>query len=166
MDIIRVHPKNFRFLFYLYHGSAAAGFITVVSFLLQIIPYDFYFIIGVLMIAIPFLLAPPELVILLKDHKLIFRHRTSCSTLSFKDILLVEASAYSVKIKDYKNSTLLEIHQKHFKNINLSELSEYLRDLLVGNKKVDPMRYTSVKFTEFKFVDRCKSILTRQSKNK
>lgn len=153
MDIIRVHPKNFKFLFYLYHGSAAVGFILIVSYLFQIIPYDLFFIMGILMISIPFFLSPPELIILSKERKLVFRHRISCSTLPFKVISQVEASAYSVKIKDYENSTLLEIHKKHFKNINLAELSEYLRNLLFGHKKIDPMRYTSVNFTGFKFID-------------
>lgn len=161
MDIIRVHPKNFKFKFYLYHVSATVGFILVAFFLLQIIPYEICFVIGFLMISIPFLLAPPELVILLKDRKLIFRHKISCSTLSFKDIFMVESSADSVKIKNYENSTLLEINKEHFKNINLAELSEYLIDLLFGSIKIDPMRFTSVKFTGFKFVDRCKSALMK-----
>jgi hypothetical protein len=153
MENIRVHPEGFKFLFFLYHGFAAAGFILVAGFLSQIIPYDISLIAGILMIAIPFLLVPPELIILLQDQKLIFRHRINFSTISFHDIARVEASASSVEIKNRENHTLMEIHKKHFKNIDLSELSEYIRDLLSGHRKVDPMKYTSVKFTGCRFLD-------------
>lgn len=161
MEIIRVHPKSFKFLFYFYHGSAAMGFILLTGFLLQIISCDISFIIGILMISIPFLLAPPELIILLKEQKLIYRHRINCSTIPFNDIFQIKTSACLLEIKNYEKSTLLKIHKKYFKNIDLPELSEYLRALLSGHQRVDPMRYTSVKFTGCKFLDRCKSAFAK-----
>jgi hypothetical protein len=157
MENIRVHPKGFKFLFFLYHGSAAVGFILVTGFLLKVVPYDISFFIGILMISIPFLLVPPELIVVLKDQKLIFRHGINCTTIPFKNILQVKTSACSVKIKDFGNNTLLEIHKEHFKNINLSELSEYIVDLLSGRHETDNMKYSSVKFTGCRFFEWCKS---------
>ncbi|MBU0768591.1 MAG: hypothetical protein KJ687_05845, partial [Proteobacteria bacterium] len=72
----------------------------------------------------------------------------------FKNISRVKTSACSVKIKNYENNTLLEIHKEHFKNINLSELSEYIVDLLSGRQEVDKMKYSSVKFTGCRFFER------------
>lgn len=95
----------------------------------------------------PFLLAPPELIILIRDQKMIFRHRINCKIISFKNISRVKTSECSIKIKNDENNTLLKIHKEHFKHIDLSELSDYIRTLLSGHQKVDPMRYTSVKFT-------------------
>jgi acyl carrier protein len=54
MEIIRVHPRGFRFLFFLYHGSAAMGLILLTGLFLKIISYDISFIVGILMISIPF----------------------------------------------------------------------------------------------------------------
>jgi hypothetical protein len=161
MENIRVHPKGFKFLFYLCHGSAAIGFIMLTGVLLQIIPTEDSLIIWLLMISIPFFVVPPELIILLKDQKLIFRNRMNYSMIPFKDISMVKASACSIEIKNHENNTLLEIHKKHFKNIDLLELSEYIRFLLSGNQKVDPMKYTSVKFTGCKFLAWCKSVLSK-----
>lgn len=157
MEIVRVHPKSFKFLFYLYHGSAAMGFLLLTGFILQIISHDISFVVGILMISVPFFLAPPELIILLKEQKLIFRHGVKCSTISFNDIFRIKTCACRIEIKNYEKKTLLSIHGEYFKNIDLQELSEYIRALMSGHQKVDPMRYTSVKFTGCKIPDRCKS---------
>jgi hypothetical protein len=146
MEIIRVHPRGFRFLFFLYHGSAAMGLILLTGLFLKIISYDISFIVGILMISIPFFLIPPELIILLKERKLIFRHGIKCSTISFSDISQIKTSASIIEIKNHEKSTLLTIQKEYFKNIDLQELSEYLRALIAGHQKVDPMRYTSVFF--------------------
>lgn len=161
MDIIRVHPKDFKFLFYLYHGSAAVGFMLLAGCMFQIIPCNISLIVGVLMVAFPFFMVPPELLIHLKDRKLIFRYRFNCSTISFKDISRVEASGCAVNIKNHENKTLLKINKKHFKHINLSELSEYIRDLLSGHSKIDPMKYTAIKFRGCKLIERCKAALDK-----
>jgi hypothetical protein len=156
MDIIRVHPKNFKALFYLYHGSAAVGLILLAGFMCRILPYNAGFIAGVLMVSIPFLMIPPELLIHIRDQKLIFRYRFNCSTISFKDISAVEASARSVVIKNHENLAILTIDHNYFKNIHPSDLSEYIRDLLSARRKTDPMKYTSVKYQGCRFIDWCK----------
>jgi hypothetical protein len=159
MEIVRVHPKGFKFFFYLYHGIAAVGFILTTGFLFQIIPYNSCFISGILMMSIPFLVVPPELTILLKDQKLIFRHRINCSTIAFEDISRVELSTCSVDLINCENNTLLKISSKYFKNIKLSELSEYIRGLLSGNREIDPARYAAVNFKGCKFIGWCISQL-------
>jgi hypothetical protein len=154
IDTIRVHPKGFRFLFYLYHGSAAVGFVLIAGSVLQIIPYDTIVILGLLMISIPFFLIPPELIFLLEKKKLIFRHGFYCATIPFKDIYKVETSVSSIEMKNLKNITLIEICKEHYKNIDLFELSNYIQVLLSGDQKVDPMKYTAVKFLGCGLLDR------------
>jgi hypothetical protein len=161
MDIIRVHPKGFRFLFYLYHGSAAVGFVLIAGSVLQIIPHDTIFIMGLLMISIPFFLIPPELIFLLEKKKLIFRHGFYCATIPFEDICKVETSVYSIEMKNLKNNTLIEIYKEHFKNIDLIELSKYIQVLLSGDQIVDPMKYTAVKFSGCGLLDRFTSAYGR-----
>ena len=157
MDTIRVHPKGFKFLFCLYHGSAAVGLALITSFLLQIIAYDICFLIGTLMVSLPFFLAPPEIIFLIKDQKMIFRHRISCTTIAFSNISQIKTSARLIEIVNTETQTLLKINKEHFKNIDIRELSEYIKELLFANQEIDPMKYTSVKITECKFIDRCKS---------
>ena len=161
MDIIRVHPKDFKTLFYLYHGSAAAGLILLAGFMSRVMPYNVGLIAGVFMVSLPFLMIPPELFIHLRDQKLIFRYRFNCSTISFKDIRKVEASARAVLIKNHENITLLTINKNHFKNIHPSELSEYIRDVLSGQRKPDPMKYTYVKLKGCRLIAWCKSALAK-----
>ena len=161
MDIIRVHPKGFRFLFYLYHGLAALGFALITSFLLQIIVYDIIFIIGILMVSIPFLLAPPELIFHVKDQNMIFRHRINYTTIAFNNISQIKTTANSIEIENIETRKLLKIEKKHFKNIDLKELSEYIKILLSARENVDPVKYTSVKISGCKIKDWCKSAFER-----
>ena len=162
MGNIRVHSNGFRFLFFLYHGSAATGFLLLGGCLFRLIPYDISILIGILMISIPFMMVPPELIVLLKEQKLIFRYRMNHVTVPFTDISHVEVSACSVVIKNRDNNPLLEIRKEHFKHINLFELSEYIRDLLSGDKKIDPVRFAAVQFNGCKFLGGRKSVIGKR----
>jgi hypothetical protein len=140
----------------LYHGVAFLGILLLVCFLLQVFPYDTILIIGISMVAIPYLLVPPELFLDLKKRELIFRNSISYTSISFDDIAQITTSKDLIDIKNHSGNINILIKKKHFKNIHLAELSQYIKDLLSENKTVDPIKYTSIKLPACGFFGLCK----------
>lgn len=157
MDTVRVHSKGFKFLFYFYHGCCLAGVLLVTGLISPVLPDDYDALVGFLMIVTPFFLAPPELIILFRERKVVFRRGLSSITLYFEDIAQIVGLAGCVEIKGRGGRTLLNISDVHFKKMNFFELAEYLEDLLSGRREVDYMKYTAVKFSGCKIIGWCKS---------
>ena len=157
MDTVRVHSKNYKFLFYFHHGCCMLGVILLSGLISPVFPDDYSSLIGFLMIVTPFFLAPAELIILSKEQKVIFRRGLSSITVYYEDISQIIGSEYCVDIKGVDGRTLLNISDIHFKKIDFFELAEYLQDLLSGRREVDSMKYSAVKFSCFRILGRCKS---------
>ena len=83
MQVIRIHSTGFRLLFFLYHAMAAAGFllstITLGMSTMQSYNHLLLLIAGVSMVVLPFFLAPPEIMLDVKEKKFVFRTGIRCS---------------------------------------------------------------------------------------
>lgn len=149
MDTVRIHSKGFRTLFYFYHLSGLTGLlILLVCFLLSIFgdgSYGLLAVCGMLMIAVPLTTAPPEIIVLLKERRLLFRRGLKCSDLDFKDIAAIKTAGDRIEIRDKADNVLMKISQAHFKNIRAAELCNYITGLITGGTDLDLMRYTSVR---------------------
>lgn len=150
MDRVRIHSEGFRNLFYLSHLSGGIGLILLLIYIslsiFNSITYNLFLIYGILMIAIPLIAVPPEIIMLLKAKRIIFRHKLKCAVADFENIHKINTCRDIIEIKDFRNNTLIAIRQEHFKNIPLNELSNYIGKLLSANEDINYLKYTSIKF--------------------
>lgn len=156
MDKVRIHSKGFRNLFYLYHVSGGIGFMMLLLYIVLFaygnVSHNLLLACGVLMIAIPLTTAPPEIIVLLKEKRMIFRCRLTSLEADFDDIHKIITCGNAIKISDVQNNAMIIIRQDQFKNIALQELCNYLSKLTSGNTDINRAQYTSIVFGKCKVV--------------
>jgi hypothetical protein len=156
MEKVRIHSEGFRNLFYLYHLSGCVGFIMLLLYVFLFafgnISHNLLLACGVLMIAIPLTTAPPEIIVLLKERRIIFRCRLKSMEADFDDIHKITTCGNAIEISDCRNDVMIVIRQEQFKNIPLQELGNYLSELISGNTDINRVQYTSIWFGRCKVV--------------
>lgn len=147
---VRIHPNNFRNLFYIYHVSGAIGFILLVTYIFLLhfhnVSYEIMLVCGLLMIAIPISAAPPEIIIHLDEQRMMFRKRLFSVSADFGNIHTINILEHGIEIADSCNKAMIVIRQQDFKNIPPHDLGSYIGKLISGNTDTDYMQYTSICF--------------------
>lgn len=145
MERVRIHSKGFRKLFYLYHLSGGLGLIMLLMALFNHTPYSTLTACGVILIAIPLMMAPPEIIVNLKERRLIFRYKMKCLSVDFGDVYDINSDSGLIEVRNLMKRTVISIRQEHFKNIPLCDLKDYIKKLLSGSADINYRKYNSIK---------------------
>lgn len=149
MKVIRIHSVGFRRLFCLYHAFAALGCVVIIMvFCLsanQSYAHMLLFVAGILMMVLPLFLAPPEIILDLKEKMFVFRKGMKCSKIYFSEIKDLTIDTGIMRILDYQNTKPISIHQNHFHHIPLPKMRRYIHEILAGNSKIDKWQFNAVK---------------------
>lgn len=154
MDKVRIHPNNFRNLFYIYHASGGIGFVLLVTYIFLLNFHNSSYVImlvcGLLMIAIPLSTAPPEIIVNLEEQRIMFRKRLFSVSANFRYIHTINIIENVIEIADSCNKAMIVIRQQDFKNIPLYDLGNYISELISGNTDTNYTQYTSICFVKNK----------------
>ena len=149
MKVIRIHSVGFRRLFIMYHALAAMGCLVLICvFCLsanQSYTHMFLIIAGILMVVLPLCIAPPEIMLDLKEELFVFRKGIHYSKVSFSEIKALTIDTGILRIRHIQNAKTISIHQEHFIHIPLPDMKDYIHKILAGNTKIDKRQYNSVK---------------------
>lgn len=104
-----------------------------------------FIIAGILMVVLPFFLAPPEIILDIKENTFVFRNGMTYSTIYFSDIKTLTVDNDIMLIKSIQNKENISIYQDHFKHIPLPKMKKYIESILAGNTNFDPWQFNSVK---------------------
>ena len=150
MQTIRIHSVGFRQLFIMYHVSAGIGFLLLILFFCQsafdIDAQLFFLIAGILMIVLPYFLAPPEIILDIEEKTFVFRTGFKYSIIEFQHIEELTIYADVMLIRHTKTNQKISIYQDHFKHIPLPNMKKYIENVLNGNTNIDERQFNSIKF--------------------
>lgn len=153
MNKVRIHSHNFRNLFFIYHLSGGIGFILLVTYIIlhyfHNASYETMLMGGLLLIAIPLSAAPPEIIIHLEEHRIMFRKRLFSVSADFKNIHAINIHENGIEIADSCDKAMIVIKQQDFKNIPLQDLGNYIGKFITGNTDTNYMQYTSICFGKY-----------------
>jgi len=150
MRTIRIHSVGFRQLFIMYHASAGIGFLLLVLFFchsaFDIDAQSLFLIAGILMIVLPYYLAPPEIILDIEEKTFVFRTGFKYSIIEFQHINELSIYEDVMLIRNTKTNQNILIYQDHFKHIPLPNMKKYIVNVLNGNTKINERQFDSIKF--------------------